>query len=125
MDGLVNLLDRNKLSLDLFDITIPTGGYVISRYVYWYIKLHPSSYTSCYQAWLLKTFIEWTLTNTLAKDIAYDYGWVIPPTSVSKLIFTKLNNEMKCYLLHHSHRNQNENDDVHEHNSSHATCRHA
>lgn len=95
MGGLANRLEPDSLSLTLSDQDTPLGGYPISRYVYWYIKKDAREYQSCYQAWLLYTFIEWTYTDPLAREIALGNGWVVPPTSVVDKALAKLQ-EMQC-----------------------------
>jgi len=96
MDGLVDELEPETLSLTLVDNDTPEGGYPISRYIYWYLKTEASEYESCYQAWLLYTFVEWTLTDELAEEIALGHGWVTIPTKVKELALAKLQ-QVQCH----------------------------
>ena len=95
MDGLSNRLDATELSLNMVEEDTPIGGYPISRYIYWYIKTSAQSYSSCYQAWLFATFLEWVYTDSGANRIALNHGWVIPPTSVVDKVFVVLD-QIEC-----------------------------
>lgn len=95
MGGLADRLEPDTLSLTLADQDTPLGGYPISRYVYWYIKKDAREYQSCYQAWLVYTFIEWTYTDPLASEIALGNGWVVPPVSVVDKALAKIQ-EIQC-----------------------------
>ena len=87
--------DNVTLDTNLATQDSPKGAFPISRYVYWYVKRSASAYDTCYQAWLLCTFIKWTYTESIAAEIALDNGWVVPPLSVVKVALAK-SNEVQC-----------------------------
>ena len=96
MSGLLNVLDSTTLDANMAKYPTPLGGYPITRYVYWYTMQSAHVYESCYQAWLLFTFIEWTYKDPGAKKIALDGGWIVPADSVIEKAVNKLN-MIKCH----------------------------
>jgi hypothetical protein len=94
--GLAGALDPQTLRVDLSTETTPEGGYPIAGYEYWYVKLNPEEYSSCYEAWLVCKLVEWAYTNSQAADLALEQGWVTPPDSVVELALARLW-EVKCF----------------------------
>lgn len=95
MDGLSNQLDQETLGLNLARSDTPSGGYPISGYAYWYLKRDESVFESCYQAWLLCKFVEWSYTDPQAAVLALANGWIVPPDSVANVSLHRLN-EVQC-----------------------------
>ena len=94
MGGLANDIDPETMGLNLAAAENPPGGYPIGGYAYWYLKRNPAAYTSCYQAWLLCKFVEWSYTDPQAADLALELGWVVPPAEVVVQTLERLNTVM-------------------------------
>lgn len=96
MGGSADQLDEETLELNLARTETPVGGYPTSGYAYWYIKRNATTYSSCYQAWLVCKFVEWAYTDPQAADLAEQNGWVVPPEQVTSLAIQRLQDVM-CY----------------------------
>lgn len=94
IDDLFDKFDTERLDVNLAQST-GNGTYPASGWAYWYVSLNPDSYESCYQAWLVRRFIQWSYTDPQAESIADNNGWVLPPESVCKLALERLD-EMTC-----------------------------
>ena len=69
MEGRTGDLNNTTLTSNLADACVE-GGYPASGWAYWYINQNSEAYESCYQAWLLVKFMEWTYTDPQARAIA-------------------------------------------------------
>jgi len=81
MDALAPDLDPVTLDVDLTSSSVD-GGYSAAGWAFWYVSQNPDSFESCYQAWLVAKFMEWSYTDPQAASIASGLGWVTPPASV-------------------------------------------
>lgn len=97
MDALVSTLDKETLDLNLATETLATeGAYPMAGYAYIYLKKNPEAFTSCYQAWLLCQFVEFAYTDPLARELAQQEGWIVPPGSVVTKALARLDDVM-CF----------------------------
>ena len=62
---------------------------------YTYLILHTSSMTDCIKAQKLLEYVNWTLTDPSAADLASKLGYSVLPGEVQKLVLTKLS-EVTC-----------------------------
>jgi ABC-type phosphate transport system substrate-binding protein len=94
MRGLAGDLDSDTLGLNLAAAEQPNGSYPISGYAYWYLKRNHTAFSSCYQAWLMCKFVEWSYTDPQAAELALTYGWVVPTQEVVAQTLDRLNTVM-------------------------------
>eukprot|EP00934_Nitzschia_sp_Nitz4_P006661 Nitzschia sp. Nitz4//scaffold85_size83877//9444//12857//NITZ4_005217-RA/size83877-processed-gene-0.133-mRNA-1//-1//CDS//3329559101//6651//frame0 len=95
MGGLADNLAPDTLELNLAQAPTPIGGYPIAGYAYWYVKKNHTYYSSCYQAWLLCKFVEWSYTDIHAAELSVQYGWIVPPESVVEIVLERLR-DVQC-----------------------------
>eukprot|EP00977_Amphora_coffeiformis_P007218 scaffold1569_cov171-Amphora_coffeaeformis.AAC.4 len=96
MEASASQLDPQTLELNLARAdNLTDGAYPIAGYAYWYLKRNETEFSSCYQAWLVCKFVEWSYTDPQAADLALQNGWVVPPLAVVERTLERLQ-EVMC-----------------------------